>query len=739
MGLTAELLAGSVLFLGGLLGVVVGYLARQRDHPAAKPLSMMAIPPALAGLCAAGIVLVPQPPISRVLLAGVSGFLAFAPLYFLLFTLTYTGRDDLVTQRRRRLLVAIYAIDAVVVMLEPLVLSDITVQTINGLTLPVMESQQLLTLTTVVTAYPAIIVSLILLGQFLISSRNIYRGQTALILLAVLFTIGGNVAFEAGFSPHPGLNLTSVFFGVEVILIALALFRFDFLSVEPLAPDIVLEEMDDPVMVLDESNQLIDANPAADRLLDGQISVGTSIDQALPGLLSAAQVGDEYVPDGGPSQTDGGKAAVYDLNNTPINDQYGRDQGSVVVLRDISLQKQREQTLESLQSLSQQFLGAETAQEVVEIAVSAADDVLEYPYSGAMLYDDDANVLRPAVFGDELETAYEQREAAVDPVVEPGESDVWQVYQSGEPRLGEPIDDPDSELPVELGGSMLYPLGDHGVLGISAGANHDGFSEDDRRFADTLATTTENALDRVEKEQALRESQALLETRSNQIRFFNSALRHDLLNGLMVVQGQIDRLDDDVEGDAADRVKTIDEWTGDLARMAKEVRSVTKAVAGDSGSEPEPIDLAEILTEKAQKFRQGHDELTVTVEAGTLPPVRANNLLASVIENIFQNAVDHNDSDAPTIEVTAHVDKETVTVRIADNGPGVADEMKEEIFEEEVTSETSGSVGFGLYFVRVMVDRYGGDVRFEDRADGDRGAVAVLELPVAVAESESTA
>jgi len=356
-----------------------------------------------------------------------------------------------------------------------------------------------------------------------------------------------------------------------------------------------------------------------------------------------------------------------------------------------------------------------------------------------MLYDAEANVLRPAVFADDLAAAYEDSAASIDPVVEPGPSNVWQVFESGEPRLGAPIDDPESELPVELGGTLLYPLGDHSILGVSAGPDHDEFSEDDRRFADTLATTTENALDRVQKERELRESQELLETRSDQIQFFNSALRHDLLNGLMVVQGHIDRLEDEVEDGAADRVETIDEWTGDLARMAKEVRSVTKAVAGDGGGEPEPVDVVEILAEKAEKFRQGHDTLSVTVDTGELPPVRANKLLASVIENIFQNAVDHNDSEAPTIEVTADVDGATVTLRIADNGPGVADGMKEAIFEEAVTSETSGSVGFGLYFVRVMIDRYGGDVRFEDREDGQQGAVAVLELPIAVAESKPIA
>ena len=737
MELTATLLAGGLLSIGGILGIGVGSAIRyRRDHPAAKPLSMMAIPPGLAGLCTAGVVVAPQPPLARVLLAAATGLLLVTPAYFLLFTLVYTGRGELITRRRRRLLVALYGTIGAVAMLEPLVLADITVRTVNGLAFPVMASRTVIVLTTLLFVYPLIAVCLWLLSRFLIAPANIYRRQTAIVLGAVCITVVGNVVFEAGFSPHPGLNLTAVFFSAEAVLIALALFRYDFLSVEPLAPDIVLEEMDDPVVVLDESEALIDANPAATRLLGDPTPIGTPIRQSLPGLLAAAENGEVYVPGSGDAAaTGGGEVDVYDLNNTPVYDQYDRNRGSVVVLRDISLLKQRERTLASLQSVSQQFLGAETTQEVLEIAVTTADDLLEYPYSGAMVYDAEANALKPAVFADALAAAFEDAEGTGDPVVEPGPSDVWQVFESGEPRRGAPIEASESELPVEIGGSLLYPLGDHGVLGISAGLGHSGFSDDDRRFADTLATTTENALDRVEKEQQLRESRELLETRSQQIRFFNSALRHDLLNGLMVIQGHIDQLDDDVDGEAADRVATIDKWTEDLARMAREVRSVVQTVSGEADGDLKAVDLEGLVAEKAAKFRKGHEPLTVTVETGALPAVWADSLLASVIENLFQNAVEHNDAESPAIAVSASAGPESVTLRIADNGPGIDDEMKEVIFDEAVTSETSGSIGFGLYFVRVMIDRYGGDVWFEDREDGAAGAVAVLELPTADARA----
>ena len=156
---------------------------------------------------------------------------------------------------------------------------------------------------------------------------------------------------------------------------------------------------------------------------------------------------------------------------------------------------------------------------------------------------------------------------------------------------------------------------------------------------------------------------------------------------------------------------------------------MTQTVAGETDGELEAVDPTEVLTEKVEKFRRGHDALTITDETGPLPPVRADSMLGSVVENVFLNAVEHNDSETPAIDVTASVDAESVTLRIGDNGPGIGDERKEIIFDETVTSEASGSVGFGLYFVGVMLERYGGDVWFEDRNDGRDGVVAVIELP----------
>jgi signal transduction histidine kinase len=68
-------------------------------------------------------------------------------------------------------------------------------------------------------------------------------------------------------------------------------------------------------------------------------------------------------------------------------------------------------------------------------------------------------------------------------------------------------------------------------------------------------------------------------------------------------------------------------------------------------------------------------------------------------------------------------------VSIADNGPGIEDKHKEQIFQEGEKGLESGGTGVGLYLVKTLVDKYGGDVWVEDNEP--TGSVFVVELPLA--------
>ncbi|MEF8814471.1 MAG: PAS domain S-box protein [Halovenus sp.] len=93
------------------------------------------------------------------------------------------------------------------------------------------------------------------------------------------------------------------------------------------------------------------------------------------------------------------------------------------------------------------------------------------------------------------------------------------------------------------------------------------------------------------------------------------------------------------------------------------------------------------------------------------------------IEESAKNAVDL----IETLQST--YDSATVTVAVADNGPGIPEGATESIFGKGEKGLESAGTGMGLYLVRTLVERYGGEVTVAD--NDPRGAVFTVALPVA--------
>lgn len=105
--------------------------------------------------------------------------------------------------------------------------------------------------------------------------------------------------------------------------------------------------------------------------------------------------------------------------------------------------------------------------------------------------------------------------------------------------------------------------------------------------------------------------------------------------------------------------------------------------------------------------------------------------LVTVLGNLIDNALDAATSG---VEVELRAERSTVVVRVGDDGPGVAPELRDLIFTEGWTTKQSPAHrgrGLGLALVRRLAERYGGTARVGARAGG--GAVFSVVLPEAVA------
>lgn len=223
-----------------------------------------------------------------------------------------------------------------------------------------------------------------------------------------------------------------------------------------------------------------------------------------------------------------------------------------------------------------------------------------------------------------------------------------------------------------------------------------------------------------------------LERTREQLALVNRLLRHDIRNDMMVIVGRLDYLRDEVDPDVREHVDTLVETGEHVVELTQAVRDVMTVIEGGEGIELERVDLAGLLESEIERARDTHEGATIEApETDDRLVVRANAMLSSVLRNLIDNAVEHNDKSTPRVEIAVDRDPDagTVLVRIADNGPGIPDEQKRAVFGRGEKGLDSEGLGLGLYLVRTLVDAFDGTVRVED--NDPEGTVVTVELPAA--------
>ncbi|SNZ13234.1 Histidine kinase-, DNA gyrase B-, and HSP90-like ATPase [Natronoarchaeum philippinense] len=255
---------------------------------------------------------------------------------------------------------------------------------------------------------------------------------------------------------------------------------------------------------------------------------------------------------------------------------------------------------------------------------------------------------------------------------------------------------------------------------IQSGAQD--FLNKDELDPDTLTRAIRYAIERKRRESELRK-------RTDQLEVLNRIVRHDIQNDVNVIQGWADMLEQNVDDARRDTVQQITSAADHIAEITQNVETFLEAVAGDTDSSLEPVALGPVILDTVEKRRTVSDGATISVGELERTTVYADELLASVFENLIDNAVQHSQVESPTVEVGFELTGDCVQVSVADDGVGVPDGQKSEIFGKSAMGLDSSGTGIGLFLVDRLVDRYGGRVWVED--NDPQGAVFVVELRLA--------
>jgi len=215
--------------------------------------------------------------------------------------------------------------------------------------------------------------------------------------------------------------------------------------------------------------------------------------------------------------------------------------------------------------------------------------------------------------------------------------------------------------------------------------------------------------------------------RQQRLEVLNRVLRHNFRNDATVLMANAQRLTDAVDDPAmVESAETIIDTTGGLIDLSESARDIERLLA-TADAESSEVRLATLVRKELQSVADG-----ATAE-GDVPPdlvvTTSRKLLKTVMRELTENALGHNDADAPRVEVRASYDPDDshpLTVRVFDNGPGIPDHEREAVLEGDETPLRHGT-GLGLWLVRWAVIRLGGELDISDNEP--RGTVVSLRLP----------
>lgn len=215
------------------------------------------------------------------------------------------------------------------------------------------------------------------------------------------------------------------------------------------------------------------------------------------------------------------------------------------------------------------------------------------------------------------------------------------------------------------------------------------------------------------------------------------SVSHDLRTPLTSITGNADMLlDEEAHLSAQSRQQLLQDISSDatwLRTVVENLLAITRLEDGDVTLNTE-IELVDDVIEEAMRHisREANQHVIVVEPSNELLLARMDpQLIVQVIVNLVNNAITHTQAGS-TIVISSYGEGLMVAIEVADNGPGVSDEDKDQIFEpfysaRTGTADSSRSVGLGLALCRTIVQAHGGTIRVIDAVP--QGSRFVFTLP----------
>lgn len=146
----------------------------------------------------------------------------------------------------------------------------------------------------------------------------------------------------------------------------------------------------------------------------------------------------------------------------------------------------------------------------------------------------------------------------------------------------------------------------------------------------------------------------------------------------------------------------------------------------------EIIHVSSLIQDITHRLEQPENARIEVKAAGDIQILTNKTALEQILINLVSNSIKYNDKSTPEIRIIANETKDRVEIQVHDNGPGIAEEDQQRIFnifETTNLKDTKGKhgSGIGLATVKSLIDALGGTIKVE--SPPGQGATFTFSLP----------
>ena len=250
---------------------------------------------------------------------------------------------------------------------------------------------------------------------------------------------------------------------------------------------------------------------------------------------------------------------------------------------------------------------------------------------------------------------------------------------------------------------------------------------------------------RKQAEQKLKESEEKYRKAYDRANFYKDLFAHDINNILQIIASSAEYISFHLND--YEKAKSLDDFWKIIQAQADRGGKLVKNVLTLSKLEEEqviihPIKIYDALKNSIDFIKKTYEDRSLTIQVDSIDEeliVQANVLLQDVFENIMINSVRYTENK--NIEILIKTsnnlidNKNYVRIEFIDNGIGVPDNRKENIFKEgERELKGTKGIGLGLSLVNKILTTFNGKIWVEDKIKGDygKGSNFIVLLPITV-------